>query len=116
MATRTKAALAANVLVHLGITNASESPAAIDVQYVSDRYDDCLEELIDDDLAYWPSNAIPVVMFEPLTQLVSLSVMTAFGLPLSPTEMEEGRRLYKRRIRRHVGKKSSGLAAEFEDF
>ena len=116
MATRTKIDLATNVMRALGLVNADESPDPRDTSYVSGRYEDVLEELTDDELVYWTSNAIPSVIFEPLTQLVALSVGEAFGLPAMSENLDEGRRLLKRRLRRHAGKKSAGTAAEFEDF
>lgn len=116
MTTRTKVELGTNVMRALGLVNAGESPSAADLSYVSGRYEDLLAELVDDDLAYWSSDAIPSVIFEPLTQLVALSVGEAFGLPAMVENLEEGRRVLKRRLRRHTSKKSSGVAIEFEDF
>lgn len=116
MASRTKLELAVNILRHLAIVDAQETPAAIDTQYVIARYEDCLAELADNDLSYWPSDQIPVVIFEPLTQLVALSCGPAFGIAVSPQDMENGGIMYRRRLRRHGGKKSSGLPAETENF
>lgn len=114
--TRSSNQLAVNVLDDLGLTASGESPAPADVQYVVQRYEDLLAEIDDQDMVYWDKDSIPIVIFEPLTKLVSLSVGTSFGVPSLAENLEMARQLFMRRIRRHTSRKSSGLPVEVEDF
>ncbi len=116
MSTRTEAQLAKNVLLHLGILAAEETPSAADSSYVIGRYEDALAELTEDNLAYWAADAIPQVIMEPLTQLIALMVSKPFGIMVSPADMEQGRMVYQRRIRRHTRQLSASVATQWEDF
>lgn len=114
--TRSSRQLAENVLSDLGLTASGESPSPADVQYIKQRYEDLLAELEDEDMVYWDPDEIPYVIFEPMTKLVGLTVGNAFGVQTMAENIERGMQLFKRRIRRHTGRKSSGLPVEVEDF
>lgn len=114
MTTRTEAELADNVLRDLGVLDALDTASSSDANYVIGRYRSLYEELADDQLAYWPVAEIPSVIFEALTQYVVLSVARPYGKMVSAVDLEEGLRVIRRRLRRHAGKKSSGLPAEIE--
>lgn len=118
MATRTPTELAANVLLHLGVVASDATPSAADSSYVIKRYQDLYEELADPDehIVYWDQDAIPRVVFEPLTQLVALTVSTPFGFPVTPQQLEAGIEIFKRRLRRHTHKRPAELPVEVDDF
>lgn len=116
MTTRTTTELATNVLLHLGIIPSGATPAAVDSNYVVARYLDLYEELRDDGMAYWTSTAIPRVVFEPLTQLMALTVSTPFGFDVTPQALEDGIAIFKRRLRRHTHKRSAEISVEVDDF
>lgn len=116
--TRTPSELATNVLLDLGIIPGDATPAAADSNYVIKRYEDLYEELADpeEQIVYWPLGEIPRAVFEPLTQIVSLTVAKAFGFPQTPQQLEQGMDVFKRRLRRHTHKRSAETAVGFEDF
>lgn len=114
--TRTPLELATNVLLHLNIIAAEETPAATDSNYVKKRYYDFFDEMSVNDEIYWSQDTIPAAVFEPLTQMMALIVMPAFGKPVDPGSMDEGLRILRRRLRRTVNTKSDELATQFEDF
>lgn len=114
--TRTPGELAKNALLALNIVAAEETPSAADSQYVIQRYTDLFEEMMVNDEFYWPVSEIPASVFEPLTQIMALIIMPAFGEPVTPEEMDDGLRILRRRLRRTVNIKSDELATHFEDF
>jgi hypothetical protein len=117
MATRTKTQLAQAVLEHLAVLGANQTISAEDNAYVSGRYEDLWEEMADDNnMAYWPQNEIPAVVFEPLVHLVAVSVGSAFGKPRSIRDLEQDIMICKRRIRRHTKVTGAETSATFEDF
>lgn len=116
MATRTATELAANVLLSWGLISADETPSAADSSMIVKRYNNILEELADDNLAYWDADKIPTIIFEPLTEIMAIVVARAFGKPVSAADMEAGMEIFKRRLRRHAHVLSSGLPTRVENF
>lgn len=116
MTTRTQRSLAENVLRALGLLDALDSPSAEDSSYVVARYNDILAEMSEDNLAYWPADVIPLVVFEPLTLLVALSVSPAYGKPMTIENLEQARMAVKRRIRRHTQLRSAQMPVLIDDF
>lgn len=116
--TRTPSELATNVLLDLGVIDSHAAPAAADTNYVIKRYQDLFEELADPDeqIVYWELSDIPRAVFEPLTQLMSLTVAKAFGFPQTPQQLEQGMEIFKRRLRRHTHKRPAELPVEVEDY
>jgi len=114
--TRTTAELAANVLLALNIIAAEEQPSSRDSQYVIKRYQDLYDEMMVNDEFYWSQSDIPAAVFEPLTQMMALIVMPAFGKLVDPQTMDEGLRILRRRLRRTVNVKSDELPTYAEDF
>lgn len=114
--TRTPLELATNVLLHLNIIAAEETPSPSDSNYVIKRYRDFYDEMAVDDGLYWAADDVPAAIFEPLTQMVALLVMPAFGKPVDPQTMDEGLRILRRRLRRTVNIRSADTATHFEDF
>ena len=115
---RTEEQLVNNVLLSIGVLDAYESASAADYSYVVGRYRDIHAELADDNyaLAYWRVDAIPETIFEPLTQLVAMSVMPAFGLRAMAEQLEGSRRIVLARIRRHAQTRSANVPYESADF
>ena len=116
MTTRTQRSLAENVLRSLALIDATESPSADDNDYIVARYNDILAEMAEDNLAYWPADAIPLVIFEPLTLFVALSVSMAFGIPMNGQNLEQGRMILQRRIRRHTQLRTAQMPVLVDDF
>lgn len=116
MANRTEAELATGVMRAFGWVDATESPSAEDQSYVISRYRDLHAELADDGMAYWDVASIPVVVFEPLIQFLGLSCGNAFGKAATLRDLEEGMKIFKRRLGRHTSKKSTDLPTQFEVF
>ena len=114
--TRTRNQLATAALRHLGLVQADDSPAAVDLVYVKDRYEAVLAEMADDDMVYWDDDEIPYIVFEPLMQFLALSCAVAYGVPGTAEDIENARMTYMRRIRRKTGRKSAGLSVVAEDF
>ena len=77
--TRTELELATNVPLHFNIIAAEESPSASDSTYVIGRYRDLFNEMTLNDETYWSIGQVPAEIFEPLTQMVALTVEKAFG-------------------------------------
>lgn len=117
MATRSTQQMATDVMLDLGLIEASQSPSATDADYIKRRYADLMEELRDDLICYWPDNAIPVVVYERIIKLVGLSVGGAFGLPMpSGRAFEVEMQAAKNRVRKHTALRSSGLSQAVDDF
>lgn len=120
--TRTPLELATNVLLHLNIVAAEETPAPSDSNYVIKRYHDLFEEMGSNDETYWEVEAIPAAIVEPLTQMIALIVEKPFGkaAAMPPAEyaesLDEGLRVMRRRLRRTVNVRSAETATHFEDF
>ncbi len=114
--TRPQSELATAVMEHLGLTNAGEAPAASDASFVLRRYTNLMDELRDEQIAYWDNNAIPYEAFEGVVSAVGILVMGAFGLD-APVgrELEDAMEVAKRRIRRRVVKPASGEPAAADD-
>lgn len=115
---RTELELATNVLRSLNVVDAMESGSAADTLYVMERYRDVHAELADDSyrLAYWPIDQIPSHIFEPLTNLIALSVAPAFGIPAMAENVDAARKTVLQRIRRHSQVRSAEMPGTYEDF
>lgn len=116
MATRTALELATNVLLDWGIIPSDDTASAADVALIIRRYQNILEEFAEDGLAYWDYNAIPTVIFEPLTQIMALVVARSFGKPVPAADMEAGMQIFKRRLRRHAHVVASGEPTRVENY
>lgn len=120
--TRTDLELATNVLLHLNVIAAEETPAPSDSNYVIKRYNDLFNEMASNDETYWTIDAVPSEIFEPITQMVALIVEKPFGkaAPMAPSDyaasLDEGLRIMRRRLRRTVNVRSAETATHFEDF
>lgn len=76
---RTKQDLAERVAQELKIVAAGETLSAADADLIKDIYSDRLEQLEDDDLAYWPEDEIPGGAMEGLVLVVADICAPAFG-------------------------------------
>lgn len=120
--TRTELELATNVLLHLNIIAAEETPAPTDSNYVINRYRDLFNEMSLNEETYWTVTAVPAEIFEPLTQMVAMIVEKPFGkaAAMQPAEyavsLDEGLRVMRRRLRRTVNTRSAETSTHFEDF
>jgi len=120
--TRTELELATNVLLHFNIIAAEESPSASDSTYVIGRYRDLFNEMTLNDETYWSIGQVPAEIFEPLTQMVALTVEKAFGkaAAMPPADyarsLDEGLRILRRRLRRTVNVRSAEMPTYAEDF
>ncbi len=106
---RTEQDLATAVLRSVGLLDALHDPDAQDKAYIIDRYHDIMAELRFEEVAYWEDNEVPKEIFEPLVELVGLTISPAFGLPAMAENIEAARRVLKGRLRRHASKPATGL-------
>lgn len=113
---RTQQELATAVLRSLGLLDALHDPDAQDKAYIIARYEDIMAELRFEEVGYWENNAIPLEIFEPLVELVGLTVSGAFGMSAMAENIEGARRVLKGRLRRHTSKPVTGLAIRAEYF
>lgn len=112
MATKTRAELATRVLMDLGYVAAGETPDAADQQWVLDRWSDAAEELRTRGLVYWPDDAIPLSMLEPLTQYCKLIVGTSFGIPALYESLDTALKMVETRVRKQQAKETAGEPVE----
>lgn len=113
---RTRQNLAEDVLRDRRHIAIEEPPEAQDEQYVLRVYDDKLEELKDDNAAYWNSDDnIPPLVYRALVELISNEVSGAYGVPTSPAERRQNEIIIMRRLRKIMAKPASGqpIAAEY---
>lgn len=117
MVTRSLSDLTLAVMQDLGVIDAMDSPSASDHALVRGRYEALFSNLREESLAYWEEAAIPLVVFQPVTDLVALHCGAAFGRPkVSIAEIEATETSIKRRIRRHTHKLTSGVTMYQDDF
>ena len=114
---RTRLDLITAVLQDWNLCAQGESPSASDAAYVGGKYDNLLEELRDDGLVYWTSNAIPYEVFEAIIQWVGIHIAKGYGFPVPSGEQWN---MYldaiRRRIRRRTQKRTSQLPTPYENF
>lgn len=108
MANYTQVNLATRVLRDLNVIDAAETPDTEDAAFVTEKYVTKYEELADEELCYWPLDAIPGAIFQSVCDLVKNEVQSAFGTPQAPEDKEARELIILRRIRRHMHKRSSG--------
>jgi hypothetical protein len=117
MTTRTTSELSKAVMQKLAVIDAMESPSAQDHVMINARYEELMEGLREENLAYWENSTIPLVVFPALTDLVALHSGSAFGKPLAAVgDIEQAEMSIKRRIRRHTHKLSSAATIYQDDF
>ncbi|MEL6288541.1 MAG: hypothetical protein AAFQ35_07150 [Pseudomonadota bacterium] len=88
-----------------GILGATEVPTALDADYVKGVYIADLEELRDNNIAYWPEDQVPDAIVRALSHRLGLLIGDAFGFPRA-SEMEIEASL--RPLRKHLSKRASG--------
>lgn len=109
MTTRSLNELSKAVMEKLAILDANSSPSAADHKMIVDRYTELMAGLQDEEIAYWDIDAIPLLVFGAVTDLVALHSGGAFGRPLvALTDIEAAEVPIKRRIKRHTRKHASG--------
>lgn len=118
MTSRSLSDLTLAVMQDLVVIDAFDNPSASDHALIRGRYEAILENLKEEGLAYWDEGAIPLAVFQPVTDLVALHCGGAFGRPKvgSFSDIEAAEISIKRRIRRHTHKLPSGVALTQDDF
>jgi len=117
MTTRTTSELSKAVMQKLAVLDALEDPSTADHVMIKARYEELMEGLREENLAYWENSEIPLVVFPALTDLVALHSGSAFGKPLAAVgDIEQAEMSIKRRIRRHTHKLSSAATIYQDDF
>jgi len=113
MITRTTTELMTDVLIaKLTEVGATETPEAQDAKLVKDKYSDLYAELVDEGIAYWPEEEIPVVVFDRLSSFVANRVAPSFGRPF-----DEGLdRLNLQKLKKHTAKSASKLPVPADFF
>lgn len=114
--TKTTTELAEAVLREIGVIDATESPEAVDRDFVIAAYGDKFEELADRELAYWAKAAIPNAIFLTVRDLTINEVRGAFGEPMSAADKEAQEIIILRQLRRHTQVRASGHATAADYF
>lgn len=109
---RTETDLVQAIMEDGGWIAAGETPTADDSDKVKRKYRERLEELRADGLAFWPPAEIPLIVFSGLVFLMVNEVGPAFGTPFNPQADEYARR----KLRRVIGRRTSGEATQAEYF
>jgi hypothetical protein len=111
---KTTTELADAVLRDIGVVDAEETPDTVDRNYVIEAYELKWAELSAHGLeyTYWPIAEIPDQVFLIVRDLVKMEVVGAFGQSIAPSQKEAEERIILTRLRRHVQKPTSRLAAE----
>ena len=107
--TKTAVELATSVLRSRNKLAAEETISAADSGHIVGVYQAKLEEWAEEDLVYWTYDAIPLVVFQTLVELVWNEVSPAFGVPNPVEEKVQRETLLLKRLRRHVGRRKSGF-------
>ena len=99
--------LSTAVLRKLKVLDALESPSTEDHALVYNRYLELHEGLQHEELAYWPSDFIPLIVMPALVDLVAIHVSNEFGITINLAEIEDLEVPIKRRIKRYNVKRDS---------
>lgn len=84
--------LAAAVLREIRVLRPDEDPSAEDRTTIEDLYAGIFQELAVLGLAYWPAEAIPVLVFRPLVKLVASEAAPGWNKPYeAPDAMQRMR-------------------------
>lgn len=107
---KTQAQLAKSVLLKFGVIDANATPAAADSELIISEYLDKLEDWRDENVVYWPANAIPEVVYQTIVKLMVNEVQNAFGVSSSPEDMMARETVLLKRLRRHAARGRSGAS------
>jgi len=116
MTTRSLTELSHAVMEKIGAVDSNSTVEASDHDMIVRRYSELMEGLRFEEIAYWENAEIPLLVFPPLTDLVSLHCESAFGRQRDPKEMEALELVHKRRMRRYTHKMSAGTVSYADDF
>ena len=118
MTTRTETELATAVLREMGVVDAEETPATVDITWVTSCYEDKFAELQSPglELTYWLKTNIPQAVFNLLRDLIINEVQGSYGDPLPPDVKEQREILILKKLRRHVSVPSAGVPTMAEYF
>jgi hypothetical protein len=107
---RTPAQLAVRVASSMNLLRPGEDLSArYEAQFI-DAYHELYAELIDDRIAYWPRDEIPLAVFQRIAWMVALQVAPAFGaMPILLTALSEqssgsARETQRDYLLRHIAK------------
>lgn len=106
---RTRTELIRDVLLHLGVIAAEDTPSAADADHVGKKYDDLTAEWEFEELTYWDSNEIASEAFNTVVLLVANRVANAYGKGSSVEDMDARETMLLRRLRRNVAKRKTGF-------
>jgi hypothetical protein len=82
----TKTDIAKDVLKHVGILDASETPSAADDADVKKVIDGYHAQLLNDGIAYWPNDDYPEHVRFPFVRYVAPTVARMFDRPMQETQ------------------------------
>ena len=114
----TTSELAAAVLRHLSVIDASETADSADESYITDIWSAKWEELSSHgtELTYFPHDDIPNPVFLIIRDLVALEVQGNFGQPIDAATKEQLETVILRRLRKHVQVQRSNKPVRAEYF
>ena len=110
--------LATAALQHLGVLDATETIASVDLNYIVDIWAAKWEELSAHgmELTYFSYTDIPNPVFLTCRDLVVNEIRGAYGRPMTAAEKEAEEAVILRRLRRHVGVQASKKPARADYF
>lgn len=114
----TKADIRNDILKHLGVIGANESPSAADAQDVETAIDGRYEELVTDGVAYWGANDYPNHVRRLFMQIVSWDVAHQFAVPDQRLALlrDEASSAYRRLVGQTSVKDESGVPVRADYF
>lgn len=122
MSNSTEAELAVAVLERIGSKDiAQSSVGATAQQSIIRAYRRKMATLRDDELAYWPNDAIPDEVFEAMMNIVAQMVAPGLGRPIPTEESEAGNvrqigAIGMDQLRKHMRRRPTGLPTRIEPF
>ena len=121
MSSRTESQLATSVMQQLNLISADEAPTASDAAYVKGAYEDAYASWQDKGWAYWPVNAIPVLVYRAVTFAVCGEIASGFGIQEPMVSGDDGRPILIgakgiKDMRRHIARRTSGEPTQYVDY
>ena len=114
MTTKTTQQLATAVMRRLGAIDMNKEPSAAERTWITQLYEDKIEELIPADRVYWTTAEIPQAIFGAMTRIIAEEFAPTIGMPV-PTEQDESGQAMSignrglMMLKRHLAVEASGL-------
>lgn len=100
--TKTRADLAAAALREIRVLRGGEVPTAVQRSQSDEKYDALYDELAVLGVGFWDREALPALIFDPMTMLVAARLAPSFGKVYAPGDAMQ--RLYSAASRPWTGR------------